>query len=116
MSRKIAPLLAGLCVAPTLWSASAEPLSAKWEELTSADFVKAIQKADGVCLLPMGSIEKFGPSGPLGTNLLVDRIVALEAVKQEYAVVFPEYIVAGTNDVSNLAGAVAYSAHLQYEM
>jgi creatinine amidohydrolase len=64
----------------------------------------------------MGSIEKFGPSGPLGTNLLLDRIVTLEAVKQEYAVVFPEYIVAGTNDVSNLPGAVAYSAHLQYEM
>lgn len=95
---------------------SAQTLSPKWEELTSPDFAKAIQKADSVCLLPMGSIEKFGPSGPLGTNLLLDRIVTLEAVKQEYAVVFPEYIVAGTNDVSNLPGAVAYSAHLQYEM
>jgi creatinine amidohydrolase len=42
--------------------------------------------------------------------------VTLEAVKQKYAVVFPEYIVARTNDVSNLPGAVAYSAHLQYEM
>jgi creatinine amidohydrolase len=95
---------------------SAQSLSPKWEELTSPDFIKAIKKADGVCLLPMGSIEKFGPSGPLGTNLLVDRIVSLEAAKQEFAVVFPEYIVAGTNDVSNLPGAVAYSAHLQYEM
>jgi creatinine amidohydrolase len=94
----------------------AQTLSPKWEELTSSDFAKAIKQADGVCLLPMGSIEKFGPSGPLGTNLLLDRIVTLEAVKQEYAVVFPEYIVAGTNDVSNLPGAVAYSAHLQYEM
>ena len=83
---------------------SAQTLSPKWEELTSPDFTKAIKEADGVCLLPMGSIEKFGPSGPLGTNLLVDRIVVLEAVKQEYAVVFPEYIVAGTNDVSNLPG------------
>jgi len=64
----------------------------------------------------MGSIEKFGPSGPLVTNLLLNRIVTLEAVKQEYAVVFPEYIVAGTIDVSNLPGAGAYSAHPQYEM
>lgn len=94
----------------------AQQFSPKWEELTSSDFSKAIQKAEGVCLLPMGSIEKFGPAGPLGTNLLVDRIVALEAVKQEYALVFPEYFVAGTNDVSNLPGAVAYSPHLQYEM
>ena len=95
---------------------SAQTRSPKWEELTSPDFAKAIQKADSVCLLPMGSIEKFGPSGPLVTNLLLNRIVTLEAVKQEYAVVFPEYIVAGTIDVSNLPGAGAYSAHPQYEM
>jgi creatinine amidohydrolase len=95
---------------------SAQTLSPRWEELTSADFVKAIHKADGVCVLPMGSIEKFGPSGPVGTNLFVTRIVALEAVKQEYAVVFPEYFVAGTNNVSNLPGAIAYSARLQYDI
>ena len=44
---------AGLC--------SAQVLSPKWEELTSPDFGKAIQKAAGACVLPMGSIEKFGP-------------------------------------------------------
>jgi creatinine amidohydrolase len=95
---------------------SAQDLSPKWEELTSPDFGKAIQKAGGVCVLPMGSIEKFGPAGPLGTNLYVIRIGALEAVKREYAVVFPEYFVSQTTNVSNLPGAIAYSAHLQREM
>jgi creatinine amidohydrolase len=95
---------------------AAQALSPQWEELTAPDFVLAIHKADGVCVLPMGSIEKFGPSGPLGTNLYVDRIVVLEAVKQEYAVVFPEYFVAGTNNVSNLPGTIAFSARLQYNM
>jgi creatinine amidohydrolase len=99
---------AGLC--------SAQVLSPKWEDLASPDFGKAIQKASGVCVLPTGSIEKFGPAGPLGTNLYVIRIMALEAVKQEYAVVFPEYFVAQTTNVSNLPGAIAYSAHLQREM
>ena len=94
----------------------AQSLSPQWQELTAPDFVKAIQKANGVCMLPMGSIEKFGPSGPLGTNLYVDRILVLEAAKQEYAVVFPEYFVAGTNNVSNLPGTIAYSARLQYDM
>jgi creatinine amidohydrolase len=108
----IAWLILGFCTV----GLQAQQLSPQWEELTSPDFSRAIKKAEGVCLLPMGSVEKFGPSGPLGTNLFVDRIVVLEAVKQEYAVVFPDYIVAGTNDVSNLPGAVAYSAHLQYEM
>ena len=113
---RICKFVASLCLSFCFLSLTAQQLSPQWEELTSPDFPKAIQKSDGVCLLPMGSVEKFGPSGPLGTNLLVDRIVALQAAKQEYVVVFPDYIVAGTNDVSNLPGAVAYSAHLQYEM
>jgi creatinine amidohydrolase len=95
---------------------SAQDLSPKWEDLTSPDFPKAIQKASGVCVLPFGSIEKFGPAGPLGTNVYVIRIMALEAVKQEYAVVFPEYFVAETSNVSNLPGVVSYSAHVQREM
>lgn len=93
-----------------------QDLSPQWDELTSPDFPKAIQKAAGTCILPMGSIEKFGPSGPLGTNVYVIRIMALEAVKQEYAVVFPEYFVGETGDVSNLPGVVSYSPHLQREM
>ena len=102
----------GLCAAAGL----AQTLPTKWEELTGPDFLKAVRQAGGVCLLPMGSLEKAGPAGPLGTNLYVARIMALEAAKQEYAVVFPEYFVAGTNDVANLAGAVAYSDRLQLDM
>jgi creatinine amidohydrolase len=94
---------------------SAQTLPPKWEDLTSADFVKAIQKADGVCLLPMGSIEKFGPSAPLGTNLYLGRIIPLEAVKQEYAVIFPDYFVAGTTNTSNLPGTIHYSVNMQLQ-
>ena len=94
---------------------SAQELSAKWEDLTSADFVKAIQKADGVCILPMGSIEKFGPSAPVGTNLYLARVIPLEAVKKEYAVIYPEYFVAETFNTSNLPGTIHYSLKLQIE-
>jgi creatinine amidohydrolase len=111
MSKKYLLFVAGLCFAPALWSA--ETLSAKWEELTSADFVKAIQKADGVCLLPMGSVEKFGPSAPLGTNVYLARVIPFEAVKQEYVVIFPEYFVAETANTSNLPGTIHYSSNLQ---
>lgn len=92
---------------------SAQTLSAKWEDLTSADFIKALKKADGVCVLPMGSIEKFGPSAPVGTNLYLVRIITLEAAKQDYTVVFPDYFVAQTADTSVLPGTVHYSVETQ---
>jgi creatinine amidohydrolase len=113
MSRITPKLFA--CLSFSACVCSAQTLSAKWEDLTSADFVKAIQKADGVCLLPMGSIEKFGPSAPLGTNLYLGRIIPLEAVKQEYALIFPEYFVAQTSDTSTLPGTIHYSMSMQMQ-
>lgn len=96
--------------------AAAAPLSSNWEDLTGPDFAKALQQAGGVCILPFGSIEKFGPAGPLGMNLYMARTIANEAVKQEYAVIFPPYFVAQTTDVSNHLGTVSYSPELQQRM
>ena len=44
-----------------------------------------------MCLLPFGTPEKHGPSGPTGTDLLNVRYATFKAMEQEYAVVFPEY-------------------------
>ena len=40
--------------------ATAQTLPVKWEELTAGDFVAAIQKAQGTCILPFGILEKHG--------------------------------------------------------
>ena len=95
------------------WS---QTLSANWEELTGPDFVKALQQARGVCLLPFGIIEKHGPAGPMGTDLLNVRYATFEAVKQEYAIVFPEYYFGQIFEAKHQPGTVAYSTHLQLEL
>src|SRR5262249_9545751 len=77
-----------LCAAAAL---SSQTLPVRWEELTVADFEKAIQKAQGTCVLPFGILEKHGPHLPLGNDLINVRYASLHAVEQEYAVVFPEY-------------------------
>ena len=69
----------------------AQTLPAKWEELTAEDFVTAVARAGGVCVLPFGIVEKHGPSGPLGTDLINIRATVVKATEQEYAVIFPEY-------------------------
>jgi len=94
----------------------AQPLPAKWEELTGPDFVQALDQARGVCLLPFGIIEKHGPSGPLGTDLINVRYATVNATKQEYAIVFPEYFAGQIFEAKHQPGTIAYSSHLQMEM
>lgn len=95
---------------------SAQSLSVQWEELTSADFVRAIQKSEGTCLLPVGIMEKHGPHLPLGNDLINVRYASLHAAQQEYAVVFPEYFVSQIFEARHQPGTVAYSAHLQLDL
>ncbi len=88
-------------------------LSAKWEELTAPDFVQAIHQSQGVCVLPFGIIEKHGPHLPLGTDLLDVRFAVINAVKQEYAVVFPEYYFGQIFEARQQPGTLAYSLSTQ---
>jgi creatinine amidohydrolase len=88
-------------------------LSAKWEELTGPDFIEAIHQSQGVCVLPFGIIEKHGPHLPLGTDLLDVRFAVFNAVKQEYAVVFPEYYFGQIFEAQQQPGTVAYSLATQ---
>lgn len=94
----------------------AQPLSVKWEELTAGDFVSAIQKAQGACLLPFGIVEKHGPHLPLGTDLINVRYASLNGAGQEYAVVFPDYYFGQIFEARHEPGTVAYSAKLQLEL
>jgi creatinine amidohydrolase len=99
-----------------IFPAAAQTLSPHWEELTGPDFVKALDQAKGVCLLPFGIIEKHGPAGPMGTDLINVRYATFQATKQEYAIVFPEYYFGQIFEAKHQPGTVAYSTHLQLEM
>ena len=92
---------------------SQSSLSPKWEELTAPDFVQAIHQSQGVCVLPFGIIEKHGPHLPLGTDLLDVRFAVANAVKQEYAVVFPEYYFGQIFEARQQPGTLAYSLSTQ---
>ena len=87
-------------------------LSVKWEELTAAEFVAGIQRAQGTCLLPLGILEKHGPHLPLGTDLINVRWASLQAAEREYAVVFPEYYFGQIFEAKHEPGTIAYSREL----
>ena len=110
--KKVALIFGVFC--SMAWAQS--PLSVKWEELTGGDFIKAIERSGGVCLLPFGIIEKHGPHLPLGNDLINARYAAEHGADEEYAVVFPAYYFGQIFEAKHEPGTVAYSARLQMEL
>ena len=60
-----------------------------WEYLRSDEMKEAIEKSGGLCVLPIGCLEKHGPHEPLGTDGFEAKEVVERAAELEYAVVFP---------------------------
>ena len=96
--------------------APAQSLSVKWDELTAAEFVAALQKSAGTCTLPFGIIEKHGPHLPLGNDLINVRWAAERAAADEFSVVFPAYYFGQIFEARHEPGTIAYSAKLQMEL
>lgn len=96
--------------------ARAQQLSPKWEELTAADFLRALDASAHSCVLPFGIIEKHGPAGPLGTDLINVRYTTLLAAADEYSIVFPDYYFGQIFEARHQPGTVAYSSRLQLEL
>lgn len=91
-------------------------LSFKLEELSSPQFVKAIEFSKGVCIIPMGIIEKHGPHLPLGSDIFEAREVANNAAKTEYSVVYPSYYFGQIFEATHQAGTIAYSNDLIWKV
>lgn len=84
-----------------------------WEELTAPDFARAVNEAQGVCLLPMGVIEKHGDHLPIGTDVLAAREFARRAVQLEPAVIFPSYCFGQIFEGKPFPGTIAIRHELQ---
>ena len=82
-------------------------LPVQWEELTASDFPRAVERAAGVCVLPIGVIEFHGLHLPLGTDMIAAREASISAARREYAVVFPPYYFGQVSEAKHRPGTVA---------
>jgi len=87
----------------------------RWEALTSPDFARAVRET-GVCILPMGVLEKHGEHCPLGTDYLIAHDVATLAAEVEPAVVFPQFYFGQINEARCYPGTVAIRLALLAEL
>lgn len=91
---------------------SESPLSFLYGELTAPDFIRAVEKSNGTCIIPAGIMEKHGPHLPLSTDMITAREIASMAAEKEYTIVFPEYYFGQINEARHQPGTVAYSPEL----
>jgi len=91
-------------------------LPVRMEELTSPQFAKAVELSGGVCVIPIGIIEKHATQLPLGTDLFEARAAVVMAAEKEFAVVFPPYFVGQIFEAKHQPGTIAYSNDLMWQM
>ncbi|MDR0349015.1 MAG: creatininase family protein [Tannerella sp.] len=93
-----------------------EELPVFWEDLTAPDFTKAVNQAQGVCIIPVGVYEKHGPHLPLGTDVIRAREMCRRAANMEYCIVYPDFYLGQIFEAKHQPGTIAYSTELMLKM
>lgn len=88
----------------------------RWEEMTAPDFSRAVEKCGGVCIVPLGVIEKHGDHLPLGTDMFAIHRVAELAAEREPAVIFPPYYFTQIQEAKHCPGTIAIKTRLMHEL
>jgi len=85
----------------------------RWEELTTLQFEAAAK--EGVCILPIGVLEKHGKHLPLGTDMYTSTAICAAAAQQESAVVFPYYFFGQIAEARHCPGTIAVSHQMMMD-
>jgi creatinine amidohydrolase len=84
----------------------------RWEELTGDRFPGAVQKAEGVCLLPLSCIERHGHHLPLATDMYIGREICNRTAALEPAIVFPDFIFTQILEARHVPGCIGIEPEL----
>jgi creatinine amidohydrolase len=82
-------------------------MNLNWDELTAPQFARAVRKTGGVCVVPLGVLEKHGNHLPLGTDVQVVRRIAEAAVARAPALLFPALWAGQIAEARHVAGTIA---------
>ena len=88
----------------------------RWDELTSDQFPKAVQTAEGVCLLPLSCVERHGHHLPLATDMFIGREVCNRIAALEPAIVFPDYIFTQILEARHYPGCIGIDPALTIQL
>ena len=87
-----------------------------WENLREEEFRDAVKKSKGVCVVPIGCLEKHGPHSPLGTDTIIAAGTVQRAAEIEPVVVFPTMFFGDKCGAGEFAGTVIFSLETRWHI
>ena len=87
-----------------------------WENLREEQFRDAVKASNGLCIVPIGCLEKHGPHSPLGTDTIIATGTCVEAAKKEPAVVFPTMYFGEKSGAGEFPGTVIFSVETRWHI
>jgi len=87
-----------------------------WENLRCEEFKQAIETAKGVCVVPVGCLEKHGPHAPLGTDTIIATETCARAAALEPVVVFPTMYFGEKSGAREFPGTVIFSLETRWHI
>ena len=87
-----------------------------WEYLREEQFQDAVKQSKGVCVVPIGCLEKHGPHSPLGTDTIQAAETTRLAAEKEPAVVFPTMYFGEKSGAGEFAGTVIFSLETRWHI
>ena len=83
-----------------------------WEELSAAEMKQLAIDSGGVCVFPIGCLEKHGDHLPVGTDMYIGRAIAEQTAKTEKVLVFPYYFLGQASECKHYVGCIGASHEL----
>lgn len=87
-----------------------------WENLREEEFESAISLSGGVCIVPVGCLEKHGQHLPVGTDVIHITEIAKRAAEKEPVCIFPSLYFGEKTGAGNFYGTVIFSAELRLQI
>lgn len=87
-----------------------------WEHLREEEFKAAVEESKGLCVVPIGCLEKHGPHSPLGTDTIIAFETSRRAAEKEPVVVFPTMFFGDKSGAGEFAGTVIFSLETRWHI
>jgi len=87
----------------------------RWIDLVPCE-LERLAREEGLCVLPMGSLERHGEHIPFGCDLAIAETIAEKAAEKTPCVVFPGYFLGQVHEAACFSGTVNLPQALAVEV